>query len=91
MEVFVADKDRLATAVPLIDRLKKDAIWTWPCGDIENVFYGRVEENNKPALASEYVENRQEMPWSCYVDANGGDFGIVSDFVNWVGSYLWEV
>lgn len=91
MEVFVADKARLATAVPLIDKLKQNAIWTWPCGDIENVFYGEVKGNNKPALASEYIEKRIGMLWSCYIDANGGDSGIVSNFVNWVNSYLWEI
>ena len=91
MEVFVADKARLATAVPLIDKLKQNAIWTWPCGDIENVFYGEVKGNNKPALASEYIEKRIGMSWSCYIDANGGDSGIVSNFVNWVNSYLWEI
>lgn len=88
IEVFVSDKDRLVEVMPLIEKLKENGIWVWQCGDIENVFYGRVKENNKPAQACEYVENRRNKTWESYIDENGGDYQTVFNFVKWVDSYL---
>lgn len=91
IETFIADKDRFSTSVPLIEKLREDGIWIWPCGDIENVFYGEVKGSNKPGLAREYIENRNGKSWKSYIDENGGDYKLVFDFVSWVNSYLLEV
>lgn len=91
IEDFVRDKDRLTKTMPLIEKLKEQGIWVWPCGDVEKVFYGEGRSNNKPALAREYIENRKGKSWKCYIDENGGDSKVVFDFVNWVNYCLLEV